>query len=322
MVKRKTHEEYIQEVKQIYGDKYNYSKIKYLNNKAKIVIICQKHGEFQKRADSFLNGSECQKCFYEDKARMHKKDQVVFIEELQNLFGNKYDYSMVQYINAYTPIKIHCPEHGLMIKTPRTILQNHMVCYKCNYMDTKKFIEEANNIHDNKYDYNKTDFVWCHKKVIITCPKHGDFYQEPRTHLANHGCPVCRMSFGEKALIKYFESNDIIFNYQKRICKDKKLFCVFDFYLPSFDLYIEYDGNIHFKETPYNLEKIRYRDLKKDDYIISHNLKLLRIHYKDLDKIPIICKDLTKYQKNLNYSRINYYGEATVGVKSVLPTSH
>jgi very-short-patch-repair endonuclease len=318
MVKKKTQEIFIKEVKKKYGNKYDLSKIVYKNNKAKVVIVCKKHGEFQKRADSFLNGSECQMCFYEMKSKIHRKDKEKFISEIQEMFGNNYDYTQINYQNANTPIKIICPEHGECLKTPKTILQNKMICYKCKYMDNRKFIMEANEVHDNFYTYDKVEYIWCHKKIIITCPKHGDFLQEPRTHLSGHGCPVCKMSYGERFLIKYFKQHEIPFKTQQRIEWDGV--CVFDFYLPTYDLFLEFDGNIHFKNTFYStFENIHKRDKRKDEYICSQNKKLFRLHYQDLESINLDI--LTTCTYGISYSRHDYYAEATAGVKSMLPAS-
>lgn len=51
------------------------------------------------------------------------------------------------------------------------------------------FIIQANNIHNNKYNYFK--YINDRTKIPISCPKHGIFYQTPSSHLQNHGCPQC-----------------------------------------------------------------------------------------------------------------------------------
>ena len=57
---------------------------------------------------------------------------------------------------------------------------------------TELFIKKARNIHGDKYDYSKTIYVNAKTKVIITCPKHGDFLQTPNSHLNGNGCPKCK----------------------------------------------------------------------------------------------------------------------------------
>lgn len=56
---------------------------------------------------------------------------------------------------------------------------------------TAEFIQKANKLHKNSYEYSKTTYESADKKVIITCPKHGDFLQTPRKHLARQGCNEC-----------------------------------------------------------------------------------------------------------------------------------
>ena len=57
--------------------------------------------------------------------------------------------------------------------------------------NTDTFIEKANIIHNNKYSYEKAEYVDTKSSVIITCPIHGDFAQTPNAHLGGAGCPLC-----------------------------------------------------------------------------------------------------------------------------------
>ena len=56
---------------------------------------------------------------------------------------------------------------------------------------TESFVEACDYIHGGRYLYDKTQYVKRNKKVIITCPEHGDFEQTPGNHLYGYGCPVC-----------------------------------------------------------------------------------------------------------------------------------
>lgn len=53
------------------------------------------------------------------------------------------------------------------------------------------FIDEANHVHNNKYDYSQTKYETTRKKVTIICPSHGPFEKTPERHLMGHGCPMC-----------------------------------------------------------------------------------------------------------------------------------
>jgi len=56
---------------------------------------------------------------------------------------------------------------------------------------SKEFIERAKRVHGDKYDYSKTEYVNAKTKVCIICPKHGEFWQLPHSHLSGSGCPIC-----------------------------------------------------------------------------------------------------------------------------------
>ena len=66
-------------------------------------------------------------------------------------------------------------------------------------LTTKEFIKKAQKIHENKYNYNKVDYVTSHIKVLITCPEHGDFPQTPNSHLNR---PLMK-GYGSSNLLTY-----------------------------------------------------------------------------------------------------------------------
>lgn len=63
--------------------------------------------------------------------------------------------------------------------------------FKINKMKTEEFIEKSKNIHGNKYDYSKVEYKRNDEKVCIICPKHGEFWQTPNSHLNGYGCHKC-----------------------------------------------------------------------------------------------------------------------------------
>ena len=52
------------------------------------------------------------------------------------------------------------------------------------------FIKKSREVHGDKYDYSKVEYVKNHTKVCIICPKHGEFWQVPNSHLNGNGCPA------------------------------------------------------------------------------------------------------------------------------------
>ena len=124
-----------------------------------------------------------------------------FINKANIKHNFKYDYSKVDYKNSLTNVIIICPIHGEFLQTP----QNHLRgrgCSLCANMKKSQnmqmtndiFIQKANEIHQNKYDYSKTDLLNrdVDGKIIIICPTHGEFKMKPSSHLKGQECPKCK----------------------------------------------------------------------------------------------------------------------------------
>lgn len=78
---------------------------------------------------------------------------------------------------------------------------------------TVDFIEKSRQVHGDKYDYYKVEYVNNRTKVVITCPIHGDFLQSPNHHANGHGCPKCK---GEKVSKRF--KGAIRQSYRKPVC--------------------------------------------------------------------------------------------------------
>jgi hypothetical protein len=127
-----------------------------------------------------------------------KKTKEEFIKEATEKHKGKYDYSKVEYVNARTKVCIICPEHGEFEQLPN----NHIKGYGCptcgvenrsekRTLTKEDFIKKAREVHGNKYDYSKVEYVNCMTKVCIICPEHGEFKQVPSQHLSGKGCSKC-----------------------------------------------------------------------------------------------------------------------------------
>jgi len=122
-----------------------------------------------------------------------------FIQKSKEIHNNFYNYSNVIYITSFSKVCIICPIHGKFQQTASSHLRGKG-CPKCaNEKRNQKtkitcsdfFIEKANKIHNNKYDYSKVEYINAHTKVRIICPVHGEFLQSPNKHLVGRGCPKC-----------------------------------------------------------------------------------------------------------------------------------
>jgi len=278
-----------------HNGKYDYSLVNYINNKTKVKIICPEHGVFEQRPDMHLLGKGCNLC-----GGSYKKNNIIFINESISIHNNKYDYSLVNYINNKTKVKIICPEHGVFEQIPKSHLLGSG-CHKCcnNYKLTREnFIAKSNETHRNKYDYSLVDYHNTHTEVDILCKEHGVFSQKAYKHMYGNGCPNCKYSKSEELISYILIENNIKFEREKTIdnCVYKNKLR-FDFYLSDFDIYIEYDGEQHFRpianwggEKSY--EVLKKRDYIKDRFCENNNIKLFRISYKD-DIIRSLCEILS-----------------------------
>ena len=127
---KKTTEEFIHEARKKHGNKYDYSKVVYLNNHTKICIICPKHGEFWQLPLNHLSGRGCPKCAHEGNGERCRSSKKEFIKKAREKHGDKYDYSKVEYVNCETKVCIICPQHGEFWQSPNSHLIGHG-CPKC-----------------------------------------------------------------------------------------------------------------------------------------------------------------------------------------------
>ena len=282
---------FIERAREMHGEKYDYSKTKYINAKTKVCIICPEHGEFWQLPHNHLAGKGCQQCAIihnHDSQRLSLKE---FISKARKIHGNKYDYSKVKYVNNRTKVCIICPEHGEFWQTPDSHLQNH-ACQLCvgNFIKNKeKFISEAKQVHGNKYDYSKVEYVNNNIKICIICPEHGEFWQTPLNHLnKKQGCPKCNRYFRKKEKELYdilknvFHNEEIIHSYYNSTILGKQ---EIDIYFPKYKIGIEFQGEQHFKPIDFGgygveranklFEENQKRDINKKEICKRNNIKLL-----------------------------------------------
>ncbi len=188
--------DFITKAKRIHGDSYDYSLVDYINNTTKITIICPKHGKFSQSPSSHtFHKAGCPICSVERRARKQTSNTKEFIEKARNIHLDKYNYSLVDYVNNTTKVNIICPEHGTFWQQPNNHLDSKSGCPGCAgniKATTEEFIEKAKEIHPDKYCYSKVDYINTHTKITIICPKHGEFEQKPNCHISlKQGCPKC-----------------------------------------------------------------------------------------------------------------------------------
>lgn len=286
--KKKGLEEFIKEANYIHNNKYDYSKVEYINSQTKVCIICPQHGEFWQTPSIHLRTSGCPKCVQEKKSISKKLTTEDFLIRAKKTHGDKYDYSKVNYTGCFEKIKIICKEHGEFEQAPYM----HLLwqgCPKCGNINKNKgrekttieFINEAKKIHGNKYDYSEVNYINNHSKIIIICKKHGRFLQTPNRHLHGNGCPHCNQSKLELEIENFLTENNIIFEKWKKF-KWLGLQSI-DFFLPEYNIGIECQGIQHFFSSKNNksfyteekIKEIQNRDRIKKELCDKNNIKLL-----------------------------------------------
>ena len=140
-----------------------------------------------------------------------------FVERAIKKHNDKYDYSLVEYVNMRTKIKIICKKHGIFVQVPSTHL-SRSGCPSCAGVKrrTKQdFIDDSIKVHGLKYEYEISDYVNNQKKIKIVCKEHGVFEQLPQNHLSGRGCPSCVgvnkitiENFIEKSIVKHGQKYD------------------------------------------------------------------------------------------------------------------
>lgn len=317
--KKLTTKEFIEKAREIHGDKYDYSKVHYINNHTKVCIICPEHGEFLMRPNDHLNGQGCPKCGNINKKikQIFSKEQ--FIERAKKKHNNKYEYSKVVYNGMNNPVCIICPEHGEFWQTPANHLRGEK-CMKCSILErsfkrkctTEEFIKKAKEIHGDYYNYSKVEYERSNKKVCIICPEHGEFWQTPNKHLNGQGCFECSkiMNSNESRLFRLLEKKYKNINrqyYNKEFFGKKTL----DIFLPEYKIAIEYQGEQHFKPIKmfggYNgFLNLSRRDIEKYKECKNNGIKLFYFTF-DKKTIPDNYIDKIYYSFEELCNEINIY---------------
>lgn len=327
-----TNDNFIKEAQKVHGDKYDYSKVEYVNNHTPAKIVCPIHGEFWQSPKKHLIGQGCPECKKQNISIKKTLPFDCFYKEALKVHGDKYKYNKDTYFTASKKTEIICPIHGKFWQTPIKHLmgQECPECSKNKRAEKKtlgidRFIEKAKILHRDKYEYNEGVYVNYETKIKIICPIHGEFWQSPDSHLQGCGCPKCshKTSKSEEEINDYINQRCNL----KTIIRDRTLLgegleC--DIVIPSHRLVVEFDGlrwhSEQFnKDKNYHLHKTELAESKgyhlihifEDEWLEHKELVLNKLkHFLgcDIDKpivgarkctIEIISKDVAQPFLNL-----------------------
>ena len=300
MSKRLTTAEFISKAKAIHGDKYDYSLVNYTTSQSKVTIVCAEHGNFDQQPNAHLRHQGCPFCGN----LSHTLKQEEFISKAKAIHGNKYDYSLANYITNTTEITILCKIHGIFKCMPRDHIRvtgRGCACCAHDARTTQQdvFIKRIVAIHGDKYDYSKTLYKNRRNKITIICKHHGEFQQTSRSHLSGTGCPSCKTSKGENDIAKWLTDANIKFIRQHKFidCVNKQQL-KFDFYCQTINTCVEYDGKQHYTPIKYfggqkGFDLTMTRDKIKTDYCKEKGIRLIRIPYWDTDVQSTLSQELS-----------------------------
>jgi len=214
MTRALTAKQFIAKAIKVHGNKYDYSKIYYENNKTKVGIICKTHGEFWQTPSHHINRKQgCQAC----SSTLKTREQ--FINDAEQIHGKTYNYSKVEYINTRIKVEIVCWKHGPFLQRPRDHIHNKNGCPKCINVGYSNIsiqflndlakewnvdVQHAENkgeyrIEDSDFKcYYKVDgyFERDSKKYVVEF--HGDYFHgNPKIYKPDGICKLRRMRFDE-----------------------------------------------------------------------------------------------------------------------------
>jgi hypothetical protein len=266
---------------------YDFSEYEYKNNYTKSTIRCKKHQKnFKKTLKEIRNGNICDLC----SKKASSLDS--FIVKSKEIWGSdKWEYDKTKYTNSRSKLIVGCKVHNYSFSVyPTQHLKGQKDCKYCvEDGKTEKFINNSKEIWgSNTFDYSRVKYKNNKTEVELICLKHGSFFQRPDNHLyLNNGCPMCSQSKGENMISDILDKNDIIYETQKKFegCKYKYLLR-FDFYLPDYNICIEYNGEQHYESVKYfgGDETLKYNQVKdkiKVDFCEKNKINLITIRYDE-----------------------------------------
>lgn len=287
MSRKKTHEQYVVELSIVMPTVEVIDR--YIDARTNIQHKCLACEHIWSPAPTnVLRGHGCPQC-----AGNQKKSHEEYVSELKNI--NNLIIPIDMYKNADTKIKHKCLvcEYEWDI-APATILKGHG-CPFCSGNKKKTHDEYVYELSMLNPDIVVNGiYVNSATEIEHMCIKCGCVWSaKPNNILNGKGCPGCKESIGEKTVCEYLMKHNILFDRQYKFdgCRNIKLL-PFDFYLPKYNMCIEYDGIQHFEPREFfggykEFEKRQHNDLIKTEYCMKNNIKLLRIRY-DQDVVYVL----------------------------------
>lgn len=197
----KTLQEFIEKSNIIHNNKYEYSKVNYINSYTKVIIICKKHGEFEQLPLNHYKHC-CSKCSFENNIRnnqLKEKSKNEFEQKANLVHQNIYDYSKTNYINAASKLIVICKTHGEFFITPNNHLRGKG-CPPCGKEKNRlskikpfqEYYDDFIKLYNDRFDYSLVNWKGGTTRINVICKKHGEFSVIPHAHRHGIECSKCR----------------------------------------------------------------------------------------------------------------------------------
>jgi len=161
---------FVKKARKIHGNKYSYRRAIYKRSNKKIDITCKEHGLFQQTPNKHLQGQGCPIC-----AGTYRSNTKEFIKKSISVHGNKYEYDLVDYHNAYSKVKIGCLKHGIFVQDPHDHL-NGKGCPQCKHPVSKAETSWLNTIGISKENRNKL-LIINKQRYVVDGYEDGTIYE-------------------------------------------------------------------------------------------------------------------------------------------------
>lgn len=223
MAKVLTQKEAFSRIAAVHKNEYEYPDFLYVNSRFPIDIICKIHGPFTQTFDAHVyNKTGCPNCYGNEIITNE-----VFIKKARGIHGDKYDYKLVEYKDAFTKVDIICPIHGVFDQKPNHHIASEAGCPYCaGKLTTELFIEKSKLIHGDKYCYDSSIFNGCNEWIDVVCLIHGPFSTRATNHLQGRGnCIGCVIAARELPLDEFLRRAKELHNNEydySLVCNDYK----------------------------------------------------------------------------------------------------
>nr|DAU16926.1 MAG TPA: restriction enzyme [Caudoviricetes sp.] len=272
----------------------------YCDAHEKLKLICPDGHHIEMNWNNFKNGKRCKECD-------NKKRRLTTKEVYERMKKEGHEL-LSEYKNSKTELQIKCP-NGHIYPQTYDYFVNNIRCPICKEKEIKnkeqhKYKWVKNTINSVGYELLTKNYTNNRQPLDIKCDKGHVYTSNFDNFQQGHRCIICNSSNGNKKvenILKKLKINYIV-EYKFENCKFKRQL-PFDFYLPDYNLCIEYDGVQHFEIVKHfggfdDFITRKIKDTIKNVYCNENNIKLIRIPYWDFDNIENIIINKLKINKH------------------------